>query len=230
MKALICFLMLTVAEPCLAASLTVDPAKSVPIFGDISGETSTLVAAAISKLAELEPEVTLVINSPGGSLLAMNQIVDSMEMAKLKGTKFRCLVLQEAASAAFHIFTHCSERFALASSLLLWHPVKVQVREALSPDKARYIASRLTTLEDELLEDVLDRMPIDYEQYMYHYQAETLWTAKQLLAEMPGWMELVDSLQGIPAFWPEQPAPAKQSGVAKPATEFEFVWQRGGTK
>lgn len=217
-------------RPSAEKNLTIDINRAVPVLGTISPDMSLPIASTISALAAKSKDpVWLVISSPGGSVLAMGHILEAMEMAKRDGVKINCLVAQMAMSAAFHIFTHCDQRYTLRSAVLLWHPVKVAFLFAyFTAADLAYISERLVLTEEELTEDALSLLPIDEDMYMYHYVHETLWSATDLQRELPGWFTIVDSVRGVPVFFPLKPAGEgdgkKQSTPNRQPAPFEFVW------
>jgi membrane-bound ClpP family serine protease len=101
MRFLIIVLALLFSTTALATEIKIDPKLSVQIFGDISLETSSTIADNILKLGDANSKIWLVINSPGGSLSAMDQIIESMEMGKAKNTKNRLFCCSDSGFSCF---------------------------------------------------------------------------------------------------------------------------------
>lgn len=239
MKALIISLLaLLLSGPALAGrrpsvekNLVIDQTRALPVIGGITSQMSLPVAQAITQLAaKSKAPIWLVISSPGGSVLAMGHILESMDMAKRSGVQINCLVAQSAMSAAFHIFSHCSQRYALRSAVLLWHPVKVAFMFAyFTADDLAYISGRLAVMEADLIADALRILPIDEDLYMHHYRRETMWAAPELAAQLPGWLTIVESVKGVPIFFPAKADGGGEDQKRKQATpnqsKFEFIWE-----
>lgn len=69
-------------------------------------------------------EMTFFINSPGGSVLAMLDIIDNM---KTSGIRYRCIT-KFAASAAFNIFEYCDERILMKEGTLMAHQASISIK------------------------------------------------------------------------------------------------------
>lgn len=143
--------------------------------------------------------IAVVINSFGGSVMAMKFILNWIHRAKSRGVPVICIVDTVAASAAFSIFAECSERYALPYSMHLWHPVRVRVGglfgTAVTPEVAEELADSLKREEEWLVQHLRSRLPIDDVTFYKHYRAETLHNATDLNELIPGWMTIIDDYQ-----------------------------------
>lgn len=150
--------------------------------------------------AATEKVVDIIINSPGGVVLFGNVYINAMEMAKARGTTLRCFVTNLAASMAFQILAHCSERYALANSYLLWHPVRIAGQIELTPQLAVSVAKSLEITEDQLLRDLRKYFRVEDERFFYHYYQESFVPATELLELAPGYLTVVEDMPGIASF------------------------------
>lgn len=151
----------------------------------------------IAALSETKGDIWMVINSPGGSVTTGLFTVSAMDLARARGRKINCVVPGLAASMAFHMLTHCDERYVLPKTLLLWHPVRAGVRGSLTPTEARLLADDLERTEKSLIEDIFTQLGVSKQVFMYHYNAETLFLATQLDEIAPGFLTIVDDVPGV---------------------------------
>lgn len=168
-------------------------------FGAVEPLVNTLLARAGKT-----KEVTIVINSPGGEVMSGLHLINVMNMAKSRGTRIKCVTTFVAASMAMQIFAACDSRYALRGSYLLFHPVRMSVGGSMfspgldiTPSLAKTISIELDRLEKILITDLRTALPLDDKTFYHHYNAETLWTAKELVELAPGWATLVDDIVGI---------------------------------
>lgn len=101
-----------------AAALEINQQNAMVINGIIGPRT---VNDVVKALETAKNNVDLVINSYGGSLMSGFEVINRIEALKNRGVPVRCFVIDKAMSAAALILDHCSERYALNTSLLMWH-------------------------------------------------------------------------------------------------------------
>lgn len=68
-----------------------------------------------------EEHTEILINSVGGLLQAVDEFAAAADLAKSKGRTISCTVVGSAFSAAFLIYSMCTERYATKDSRLLFH-------------------------------------------------------------------------------------------------------------
>jgi ATP-dependent protease ClpP protease subunit len=167
-----------------AKSVTVNLDSAVIISGPIFPES---MKNRIKELIDLQknPEVQsvdIVLNSPGGEVYSTLMFISVMEQIKASGKEVRCVVLNGAASAAFQILSHCSQRVSMEHSFLLWHPVRIGLGfgASLTPTEAVSLANHLVYLEDILIKDLRQTLKVSDEDFWKHYTLETLHTGASL--------------------------------------------------
>ena len=186
------------------AGITVDMTgpRTIRIDGAI-GEEALAQAHRIERMShDSREDINLLINSPGGSVLAGLQLLESVRVAKSRGVNVRCAVSTLAASMAFILLSECSERYALGNSLLLFHPVRVMLYQAvLKAEDAARIALEISAANDEVSDILEESMGVATAQqkswYQYHFNAETLWSASRLISEVPAshWLVIVSDIK-----------------------------------
>jgi len=177
-------------------------ARTVKVAGEINGSILE-VAGKIDRMSKenAKQPINIIINSPGGSVPAGLQLVEAVHVAQSRGVKVRCAVTTLAASMAYILLSQCDERFALANSLLLFHPARAFVfMGALKAEDARYMAEELESINNEmgdLLEESMGIVTAEQKRWFdYHTKNETLWTASRLSRVVPtrSWLTIVSDI------------------------------------
>lgn len=174
--------------------------RTVMIDGVIAGRGlvaigEQLVAWSLERSAE---PVNVILNSPGGSVVAGSFFINQMEAVRGRGTRIRCFVQNFAASMAFSILLHCDERYALDNSYMLWHPVRVSGGGALTSREASVITKALASLDRWILNDVAAAIAnLPPSEVEYHFHAETLHYARELEALDPEFITVKSSFPGL---------------------------------
>lgn len=176
-------------------TLTLDPERTITIGYGIDGGLLVQAREVEAMMENNAKPVYMVINSPGGSVTAMNQFVSVMDRAKQRGVKFRCVVSVMAASAAFQILAHCNERYAFKESLLLFHPMWTSVKRA-STNRVRKIYLDMLRLERPLIKYLQWVLGLTNDDFWFHYNHETLWRAEDLAEETNDFITLVLDVKG----------------------------------
>ena len=147
--------------------------------------------------ADVKRPIDILINSPGGLVLTGNLVIQAMEAAKFRGVTIRCFTAVMAASMAFSMYHHCTERYAYNKSLFLFHPARVMGIETLTGRDAKKLADKLLPGDAELLED-LGSMGMDKDVMEEAFYDERMWTGKELAeATKSGYIVLVKDIRGI---------------------------------
>jgi ATP-dependent protease ClpP protease subunit len=147
--------------------------------------------------------VNLLLNSPGGGVLEGSVYISAMEVAKTRGAEINCYVPLVAASMAFSILAHCDNRYALEGALFLWHPPRVVTGNyPLTPKDAAVLALDLAAVSKRMVKDLRKYLPIKTSTFYYHFNAETLHTAPELIALSPGWITIVKDIKGTAGLSP----------------------------
>ncbi len=192
---MVLFLSLWGCTATAAATFTANGTRSIYISGEVDAGIIDK-AARVTDLAKASSEpIDIVINSPGGSVLAGLQFLSAMDVAKARGVTFRCVVPFLAASMGFQIFANCDERYALKYAMLLWHPVKIS--GTLSYDDMLYASDRIRALERPLMRQLLQVLGISRKVFWYHYRHETLWLANEFEDLSPKFLSVVDDIQNV---------------------------------
>lgn len=143
---------------------------------EIQGPIQNLIEqeeAILAMSLESDKPIDILISSPGGSVIAGLFFMDAMDRVKSRGIKIRCLVDKMAASMAMHIFGNCDERYALANSLLLWHPAYVTINFGrVTEERANELKEQLKMLTAHLEVKLKKALMITDEVYERHWRAE----------------------------------------------------------
>jgi ATP-dependent Clp protease protease subunit len=175
-----------------ATVLKPDLNRTIYVVGEIGSRGAINTAMQIERLSNDGKPITLIINSPGGSITAGVQIISALKVAKARGNEIRCVVPVLAASMGFQIFINCDVRYTLSGSLLLFHPATSGVDG--NKDEMLYASERLKAIEEPLIKDLFRvlRMPKDV--FIYHYKNQTMWIAPEMKALCPHLFTIVDDV------------------------------------
>lgn len=170
-----------------------DVKRVIQINGPIKNlkrQTDKMLALSASS----DKPVDIIISSPGGSVIAGMFFIDAMDRAKSRGVKIRCIVDKMAASMAMHIFGNCDERYALANSLLLWHPAYVTISFGMvTEERAKELKEQLHMLTYELELRLKKALNISDKMYEKHWRAEHFIPAKYLKEFIsPEFLEIIE--------------------------------------
>ncbi len=181
---------------CVAAGpapkdLSVNKVRSLVIDGVIANGNVLKLAAPMLRMASdgSGDPIDLVINSPGGDVVTGFLFINIMEQAKQQGSIIRCFVPGIAASMAFQVLLHCSERYTLDHAFLLWHGVRVTLGGGfmsegvtLTAAEAYKAANDMRRLDKHILAELNAELGIDEKLVKYHFSNETLHTGANLAA------------------------------------------------
>lgn len=186
-----------------ASSLAIDETNTLVINLPITHSTMrplyTFLIDKISKKS-LPPNMTIILDSPGGEVSAGFRFIALMHAAQQSGTKFNCIVTNMAASMAFHILTQCDTRVTLDGAMLLWHRARVQlIQETLTTISATSLGEELSVLDDIILKALTDSLSKDLskEQIAYHFNLETIHMGVDLGAKAPHFIKSMPYIKGL---------------------------------
>lgn len=146
-------------KPEITSQLNVELTRhnSVSIVGPIGSSLSSEFIAAL--LQNDDEEVVIYIDSPGGSIIAGNEMISAM---KSSGKKTKC-VAKFAASMAFIILQACDERYVTRDGILMQHQASYGVSGNSENNKSllAFIERLIYMLDLEQAE----RLGISYEDF-----------------------------------------------------------------
>lgn len=183
-------------------SFIANPNRLVMITSQIdkSGISYADQIMAVADSNSKEP-VDILINSPGGSIMTGEFVIDAIHALQARGLAVRCISVSAAASMAFSIFDACSERYALAHTQLLFHPARVMIPgfgTALTGPDAQKLADNLNHVDSILIKHLLASTGMDETIFRKAYYDEKFWDAKELEENcQSGYMTVVDDVRGI---------------------------------
>jgi ATP-dependent protease ClpP protease subunit len=101
-------------------------ARRIYLDTSIDGETGRTFRALTDAMlgASTTAEITVIINSPGGSVVEGFDIISQIRVLQRAGIEVRGHVQGDAASMAAVILAACSTRTATSLSRLMWHGIQ----------------------------------------------------------------------------------------------------------
>lgn len=144
-------------------------------------------------------DIVIMISSPGGEVGAGMAFINMLDAAKAQGNRVTCYVQDIAASMAFQILTRCDRRYALPTSQLLWHGVRIQTRETITAERAQEFHDQIARLNEAFKYQLYPVMGMSRSKVDTAFLAETLWTGISLRKAAPDFIQLLPS---YPDLWP----------------------------
>ncbi len=192
---LLTFTTLLPPTPSYARSAESEPNRFLYLEGPISGGTIAPLHKELAAIlrADGRAPVTLVINSPGGSVIAGMSFVNLMVAVRERDIDINCYVLDVAASMAFQVLTQCTHRYALPTSFLLWHGVRTQTQAPITAASALSLAEDLRRLDDVIRMQLEGSLDMAAEDIRYHFERETLWSGLGLHDADPHFIKLMSA-------------------------------------
>ena len=189
---------IALSSPVEQPFVEVKAARTLRLVGEI-GQNSLGFANQLMALAEADAkeDINIIINSPGGMVMAGGIILQAMEAVQSRGIKLNCIVPIYAASMAYTIFHQCDRRYAFQNSLLLFHPIRTFLQEPITGRDAQKIADALNPY-DEALRTELKKSGLSDKEIEEAYYAEKMWTARELATKAKsGYIILIKDVHGI---------------------------------
>ena len=196
--ALIAILTSLLAGTALGETLVVDPNRTVYINGPIDSGTIYQGNKLLNLAKKNKSPVYMVINSPGGGVLAGMQVITMMRILKSRGVEIHCVAPMMAASMAFQFFTECTHRYAFEYSMLLFHPIRVNIRGVLTPNEAFRLAKDMRRYEKHMVDVLKRELAIESRVFYRHYYNETMHLGIGIKEMSPDFLTIIDDLVGVP--------------------------------
>ena len=106
--------------------LRLDPNRTINISGPIKNLSKH--SKRMLKLSENNKKsIYVIIDSYGGNVLGGVEFIQSIDRVRSRGIRVKCVVTGASMSMATHILAACSHRYALPTSLIMWHPMAISV-------------------------------------------------------------------------------------------------------
>ena len=158
--------------------------RIVHLDSPIDDDVADTMIARMQELHKSTGVQVIVIDSPGGSVLSGQRIIDEMIKEQAEGQKFVCEVQENAHSMAFNILTHCDKRFMSEEG----HSVVHKIALSSFPSGARitaYLMRKIAAAMDKMEKqfDADNAKAMHLSAFLYDKLAigETDWEAKELL-------------------------------------------------
>lgn len=195
MRSLVVYLMLLLTTTAAAQQpLEIDSNRVVGITGRINNLTGESQRLLLLSNQDSAP-ITIVIDSNGGSVIAGLEFYRAMDRVKSRGVELRCVVVGHAMSMAMHILGNCSTRYALPTSLLMWHPAYVSGYMKLDEDKAKRYGDQLKLLTRYLERRLRRALRLRRSVYRKHYKGEYIMLAADLKRLTPKFLTVISDVR-----------------------------------
>lgn len=140
--------------------------------------------------------VPVLIMSPGGSVAAMNHIINNMTLLKKAGFELECLAV-EAQSAAFMIWLECTRKLVLPFSKLMFHYPFIRYPYGIGAEEAEEMYRQLKALQEKFRITLMQHMllfmsPLEIEQSAL---TSRTYTGTELCSPRPGFCQIVTTVK-----------------------------------
>lgn len=198
--------------------------RIVYVLGEIGESNSAAIAKQLLEMGRDPRPITVIINSPGGSVIDGASIISAIEVAK---GPVNTLCTQLCASMAAIIHSYGTNRLMLNRSLVMYHPATGSVSGEV--DK---MSSRLGTLKryiDKMDDNIAKRAGLSLEEFRHMYEVELWLDAEDAVKR--GFTDHVVFVRGIQAnkLYPEF-RPSSDKITITPINPnnnpFKFNWMR----
>lgn len=141
--------------------------------------------------------IYILINSPGGYVSSGEEFMQAMYKLQAHGITIKCIA-NEAASMAMYILDACTERYAVPSARLLWHPVKAVIRQPISSRMADELSEELKRTDDYYRLPMIKHLGVDEESFEKYRWEEKWWNVTELLHyAKDGYMQAIAGFEGV---------------------------------
>lgn len=159
----------------------VNPERSVELVGFVAYNAISAAAIVTSMLTGSEP-ITVIINSPGGSVTAGEILMSALDMARVVGIRVDCVVIGMSYSMGFNTLGSCSKIYATSAATFLFHPVRATVGEPMRAIDAAKLALDLQKIDTKYL-TIAERIThLNSDEVRVAYYEERMWGRDELPA------------------------------------------------
>ncbi len=171
-------------------SITLDKSRTINIKGAIRSLDKESAQVLDWSKGSRKP-IYFLIDSPGGSVIGGLYLIRAMERAKARGVPLICVVNNRAMSMGTHILSTCHVRYALPTSLIMWHPATITGFLRLDEKAAEDLAEQLNLITAYLESNLRKALNLDRKVYDRYYRAEHQMLAEHLNKLSPRFIRII---------------------------------------
>jgi len=174
-----------------------DP-KRVVVFEDpVRFSVALPFAQSLDTLSkESRDPIYVLINSPGGDVLAGHAMVSAIKVAQARGVKVSCVSTLLSASMALHLLATCDKRYALPHTLLLFHEARISTGgRGTSPSELETLSEQIKILISGLERDLILALGTNEATFKKHNIAETWWTGEAFKEAFPRFLTIIRDIK-----------------------------------
>jgi ATP-dependent protease ClpP protease subunit len=149
--------------------------------------------------ATKDPEMVLLIDSPGGSVIEMFSIMNSMHLYQSRGGTITCVVVGGAYSAAFQVLSKCDNRLALPYSTLLFHSAYFRYMGVVNEKLAYRMYQGMKLLTYDVDRRLAKMLKLPYRDFKEYNDASYMWSVGAFQNKFPNFIRKIDGLRNIPS-------------------------------
>lgn len=176
-----------------------NPKRTVKLLDVVNGRMAVESMSVFDRLSRTGEPIHVLINSPGGSIMAGNLIINAMRMARARGSELHCVSTVYSASMAFQFLMECSHRYAFKYTRLLFHPPRVMAQGPMLAGEMEILSKELREIEQRMIPTIRKVLVgMNDSEFYSAYNREIFWEADHLVSETnTGWLKLVNNVTGL---------------------------------
>ena len=173
-----------------------DKSRTVKISGPI--KNLRVEANKMLKMADTSKNpISVVIDSPGGNVIGGLPLITAIDRIRSRGIQVNCVVDGMAMSMATHIIAACSNRYAMPTSLIMWHPIAINLMYArLTVKSTHQVKTQLVLLSKYLDTRLRLALGLKKAKFLEYHEGEYILFAETLEKKVaPKFLTLVSDIR-----------------------------------
>lgn len=177
-----------------AKTFKYDPKRVVHITGTI--ESMDEPAEAIRELSTTKKPIFIIINSYGGYVIEGVKVITAINQAKARKVRVYCAISDAAMSMATHIAASCTRRYAFKTSLIMWHPIAINLMFVRLTEKStEQFNVQLKLLSSHLDKELKKALGLSDDVFNNYHENEYIQFAVDLETIAPKFLTIIDDIR-----------------------------------
>ena len=173
-----------------------DKKRTVKISGPI--KSLRVEASKILKMADTSRDpISVVVDSPGGNVIGGLPFITAIDRIRSRGIEVNCVVDGMAMSMATRIMAACTNRYAMPTSLIMWHPIAINLMYArLTVKSPHQVKTQLVLLSKYLDNRLRVSLGLKKDKFLEYHEGEYILFAETLEKKVaPRFLTLVSDIR-----------------------------------
>lgn len=176
-----------------AKTLVLNQTRTIEITQPITGESMQQPYSDMESLLQSRGPIYIILDSPGGSVVAGTKFIQLMHRAKERRKHVVCVVTNQAMSMAFGILSQCAKRYAFESSFMLWHKVRqMAMFIEITRHRGRVWEHQIGILDDYMDAMIFKTLKITKKYFDFASHNNIVHTGKHIKKISPDFLTIID--------------------------------------